>query len=125
VASVASRPADSEFRPPLADPPPAPPFQGGEKHSFESLCDRRAGRLAAAKPDCTESKDLDMVGARVISKSADLSPDWHGSRYAGSWTEGWTFSACGRRAEVPVTFTADGQGGANWNVRANEAKLLD
>jgi hypothetical protein len=81
--------------------------------------------IQRAKPDCTDTKDLDMVGTRIISKSADLSPDWHGSRYAGSWTEGWTFSACGRRAEVPVTFTADGQGGANWNVKSNEAKVVD
>ncbi|MEA3053226.1 MAG: hypothetical protein QOG72_2129 [Sphingomonadales bacterium] len=80
--------------------------------------------IQKAKPEC-DGKDLDMVGTRVISKSADLSPDWHGSRYAGSWTEGWTFGACGRRAEVPITFTADGQGGANWNVRANDAKLVD
>lgn len=80
--------------------------------------------IKAVKPDC-DGKDLDMESTRVISKSADLSPDWHGARYAGSWTEGWTFSACGRRAEVPVTFTADGQSGANWNVRSTEAKLLD
>ena len=80
--------------------------------------------IRAVKPDC-DGKDLDMVGTRVISKSADLSPDWHGARYAGSWTEGWTFSACGRRVEVPVAFTADGQGGANWNVRSTEAKLVD
>lgn len=82
------------------------------------------GAIRAVKPDC-DGKNLDMVSTRVISKSADLSADWHGARYAGSWTEGWTFSACGRRAEVPVTFTADGQSGANWNVRSTEAKLVD
>jgi hypothetical protein len=80
--------------------------------------------IRAAKPDC-DGKDLDMVSTRVISTSADLSPDWHGARYAGSWKEGWTFSACGRRAEVPITFTADGQSGASWNAHATEAKLLD
>ena len=37
------------------------------------------------KPDCTKPEDLAMEDTRVISKSADLSPDWHGARFAGSW----------------------------------------
>lgn len=81
--------------------------------------------IRKAKPDCTDPKDVDMAGTRVISKSRDLSPDWHGARYAGSWTEGWSFTACGRRAEVPITFTADGEGGANWSVAADKARLVD
>lgn len=81
--------------------------------------------IQKARPDCTDHKDIDMAGTRIISKSRDLSPDWHGARYAGSWTEGWSFTVCGRRAEVPITFTADGQGGATWNVAADKARLVD
>ena len=80
--------------------------------------------IRKVKPDCTDPKDVDMAGTRVVSKSRDLSPEWNGVHYAGSWTEAWSFTACGRRAEVPITFTADGQGGANWNVRPSEAKLI-
>jgi hypothetical protein len=77
------------------------------------------------KPGCDKPADLAIEDTRVISKSADLSPDWHGARYAGSWKEAWIFRACGRRAEVPITFTADGESGAYWNVHATEAKLID
>ena len=31
---------------------------------------------------------------------------------AGDWDEAWTYSGCGRQAQVMVTFTADGMGGA-------------
>jgi hypothetical protein len=77
------------------------------------------------KADCTKPEDLAIENARVISKSADLSPDWHGARFAGSWKESWTIRACGRQAEVPLSFTADGVGGAYWTVHSSEAKLLD
>jgi hypothetical protein len=77
------------------------------------------------KPDCARPEDIGMENARVVSRSADLSPDWHGARYAGTWKESWTFRACGRRAEVPLSFTADGQGGAYWTVHSTEAKLID
>lgn len=77
------------------------------------------------KPDCTKPDGLALENVRAISKSADLSPDWHGARFAGSWKESWTFQVCGRRVEVPLTFNADGQGGAYWTVHSTEAKLLD
>lgn len=76
-----------------------------------------------AQPSC-DGADIDLASARVVSRSADLSPDSNGAFFAGSWQEVWTFSMCGRRVEVPITFTADGQSGANFEVRATEARLV-
>lgn len=81
--------------------------------------------IQKAHPDCKSMDGLDMTGSRVMSRSADLGPDFYGSRYAGSWREAWTFSLCGHRAEVPISFVADGQGGARWTVEERETKLLD
>lgn len=75
-------------------------------------------------PDCKEAA-IAFEGTRVTARSADLSTDWHGARYAGTWREAWTFRTCGRRAEVPITFTADGQSGAYFSIAASEARLLD
>jgi hypothetical protein len=78
-----------------------------------------------AHPDCAAPEATKMDRSRVVGKSSDLGPDYHGARYAGSWQEAWTFTVCNHRAEVPINFIADGQGGANWNIHADRAKLLD
>jgi hypothetical protein len=83
-----------------------------------------ATAMAVVFADCKEP-GVTFDGTRVDARSPDLSPDWHGVRYAGTWTEAWTFSACGRSAEVPVTFTADGQSGAYFSIAASGAKRLD
>lgn len=80
--------------------------------------------VRAVKSDCVGA-GMKMVGTRVISKSADLSPDFYGARYAGSWEEGWTFEVCGRRAEVPVGFRADGMGGAFSEIRSAAIRVLE
>lgn len=80
--------------------------------------------IQAVERSCT-SQGMQMLGTRIISRSADLSPDFYGVRYKGSWVEGWTFKVCGRRAEVPVYFTADGEGGAFTNIKSTEVHLLD
>lgn len=81
--------------------------------------------IQKAHPKCKDTDDMQMEGSRVVSRSADLGPDFYGSRYAGSWKEAWTFSVCGHRAEVPITFVADGQGGARWTVQERETRLVD
>ncbi|MBV8778500.1 MAG: hypothetical protein JO258_14985 [Alphaproteobacteria bacterium] len=81
--------------------------------------------VARAHPECASANDVKMVRTRVISKSADLGPDYHGARYRGSWSEGWTFRACGHSAEGPISFRADGQSGAYWDIKADQARLLD
>lgn len=99
--------------------------------SMSLMRDTSAGAAVAAlmaikaiKPEC-DGKDMDMRETRVISRSTDLSPDFYGARYQGSWEEGWTFETCGQRAEVPVTFTADGSGGAYSKVKSAEVRLIN
>jgi hypothetical protein len=81
--------------------------------------------IQKAHPECRTVEGLDMTNSRILSRSKDLGPDFYGSRYAGSWQEGWTFSVCGHSAEVPIAFTTDGQGGARWTVNATGARLID
>jgi hypothetical protein len=66
------------------------------------------------------------IGAtHVTGESKDLGPETYGVRYAGSWTEAWQVEACGgTKFEVPIQFTADGDGGAYINVRANNVRVV-
>jgi hypothetical protein len=81
--------------------------------------------IAKAHPDCGTSEQMKMEASRIVSRGADLGPDYHGAIYAGSWEEAWTFRLCGHRVEVPIGFVADGQGGATWTIDADQAKPLD
>jgi hypothetical protein len=81
--------------------------------------------IEKAHPDCGTSERMKMEDSRIVSRGPDLGPDYHGAIYAGSWEEAWTFRLCGHRAEVPIGFVADGQGGATWNIHADQAKPLD
>lgn len=76
-------------------------------------------------PGCPESGQAALDGMRVVSRSDDLGPDVYGVRYRGTWREAWTFSACGRRVELPITFTADGESGAGYSIHASEARLVE
>lgn len=80
------------------------------------------GAVSAADPSCT-GDGMRMGPTRVAERGADLGANYHGVFYAGSWREIWTFTVCGRTVEVPVAFTADGQGGAHFNVRSTEARI--
>jgi hypothetical protein len=81
--------------------------------------------IEKAHPDCSASQQMKMEGSRIVSRGADLGPDYHGAFYAGSWEEAWTFKLCGHSVEIPIGFVADGKGGANWSVHADQAKPLD
>jgi len=76
-----------------------------------------------ANPGCNAA-DLAMGPTRVVDRSR-LGTYYHGAYFSGSWSEAWTFRSCGRRVEIPVTFTADANGGADYNVRGTEARILD
>ena len=85
-----------------------------------------AGSMATRLvPGCTEATDAALTGVRLVSRGEDLGPDYYGVRYRGSWREAWTFAACGRRLELPITFTADGQSGAGYSIHASEARLVE
>ncbi len=105
-------------------------FNPGDTLASPSLLrDASTGaRLAAwvavkAVDPARDGNDVPMLGSRVTARSADLSPDFFGSRYKGNWGEIWTFKVCGRVADVPVTFTTDGQGGAYYHFDQKGVKL--
>jgi hypothetical protein len=82
-----------------------------------------AGLQAAAaarrqKPDC-DAKDMELISTHVTSESKDLGPEIYGVRYVGSWTESWRLKTCGLVFDVPITFSADGDGGAYTNINGD------
>ncbi|MEE4206358.1 MAG: hypothetical protein V2I39_08700 [Erythrobacter sp.] len=85
------------------------------------------GAMARVKREdsACDGSDLEMAGSRIVSESADLGPDVFGVRYTGSWREVWSFGVCGRVVDVPVEFTADGDGGAYTNVKADEIAVVN
>ncbi|HEV2817588.1 MAG TPA: hypothetical protein VGW40_10275 [Allosphingosinicella sp.] len=103
----------------------------GETLANPSLM-RDMGHLAAlaatnfvrrAAPAC-DGADLRMGPTRIVDRSR-LGAYAHGAYFSGSWREAWTFTVCGRRVEVPVSFTADAQGGADYSVEGTAARILD
>ncbi len=68
--------------------------------------------------------DMKFGRTRIDSEGKDLGPDVFGVRFTGSWTEIWQFSVCGRTAEVPIAFTADGDGGAYTNIKGAGVVVL-
>lgn len=73
--------------------------------------------LTRSKVACAGPKKAQLGIVRVESDGSGLGPDVKGVRYAGSWTEIWPLSVCGRIVEVPVIFTADGDGGAYTDIK--------
>ncbi|MEY2884466.1 MAG: hypothetical protein RL490_2190 [Pseudomonadota bacterium] len=76
--------------------------------------------LAARNPDwkCSQTDPVVLEKLTMAGNATGLGPDFYGVRYTGSWQEIWTFSMCRRKIDVPVTFTADGNGGAYWKATA-------
>jgi len=103
----------------------------GETLANPSLM-RDMGHLAAlaaatvvrrTDPSC-DAANLSMGPTRIVDRSR-LGAYSHGAYFSGSWREAWTFRVCGRRVEVPVAFTADAQGGADYSVEGTAARILD
>lgn len=74
-------------------------------------------------PAC-DGADLHMGPTRIVDRSR-LGTYAHGAYFSGSWREAWTFTVCGRRVEIPVAFTADANGGADYSVEGTAARILD
>jgi hypothetical protein len=76
-----------------------------------------------ADPGC-DGADLRMGPTRIVDR-ARLGTYFYGAYFSGSWSEAWTFLVCRKRIEIPITFTADANGGADYHVRGSEARILD
>ncbi len=73
------------------------------------------------KPDC-DGKDMALVAIQIANEEKDLGPEVYGVRYVGSWTESWKLKTCGIVVDVPIRFTADGDGGAYTNIKGDEVR---
>lgn len=72
-----------------------------------------------------EGRDMAMGTTRIAEQSKDLGPQIYGARYAGTWSEAWRFTTCGKTFEVTVHFTPDGDGGAYTNLRGDEVAVVE
>jgi hypothetical protein len=72
---------------------------------------------------CT-GRPMKMGPTRVTSQSADLGPEIYGVRYVGKWTEIWQFETCGKKFDVSVEFSPDGDGGAYTNVVSDQVVVV-
>ncbi len=80
--------------------------------------------LRRRMPNCTGA-GIRMGPLRVVGRSADLGPNFHGAYFAGRWSEIWPFILCGHRVEIPVDFRTDGVGGADYDIHGAQARILD
>lgn len=84
------------------------------------------GALAALKRAGVECEaEVPKLGAvRISSEESDLGSEVYGIRYTGRWTEIWPLLVCDRTVEVPITFNADGDGGAYTNVAGDNVAIV-
>jgi hypothetical protein len=82
--------------------------------------------LAAAQAmeaTCT-SEGMDILSTRLVREHPGLGPDFYGVRLTGSWDEVWTLTLCKGQATVPVTFKADGNGGADPSIDPRTVRFI-
>jgi hypothetical protein len=94
-----------------------------ERNIFLVVAGAAYAKLASAKGGCAVDK-LRFESTRIASRSADLGPDVHGTRFKGTWSEIWTFRGCGREVEAPVTFVTDGLGGLSWSADYRQVRFV-
>lgn len=82
------------------------------------------GVLKRAKITCNDDGNAKLGVTRIEAEESGLGPDVFGVRYAGSWSEIWPVSMCGETVEVPIRFTADGDGGAYTNIKGDSVKRI-
>lgn len=102
----------------------------GRSNASPSIMRDTSANVAMGALQVVKREDAACTGAgmrmertRIDREDKDLGPELFGIRYKGGWREIWTFGVCGRSVEVPVAFTADGDGGAYSKVEASAAVL--
>jgi hypothetical protein len=68
----------------------------------------------SAPPDC---RDYSNVNTEFIQVTQPINLDDQGNLLAGQWVERWTFQLCGTQSVLRITYTADGSGGVNFDVK--------
>ncbi len=70
-----------------------------------------------AKGKCTDQTKIIPVDSRQDKETKKRKVDEKGMLTEGAWKEIWTFTACGKKAEIGVEFSADGKGGLSHKVK--------
>jgi len=81
-------------------------------------------KAKSADAACT-GEQMKMGPTRIARQSQDLGPEVFGVRYVGSWSEVWRFETCGKRLDVSVEFTPDGDGGAYTNIKGQDVAIVE
>lgn len=92
------------------------------KDASKAVGDAALGASQARNPACT-AEGMDILSAEIVREHPGLGPDFYGVRLTGSWDEVWTVTVCGGRATVPITFTADGNGGATPTIDRKDVRF--
>lgn len=78
----------------------------------------QAGGKTCDKPELKTVTAGDVQGAEYLPLTGNMVKDTY--LVKGTWTEYWTFQACGEEVPLKVSFAADGWGGATSSVRYNK-----
>jgi hypothetical protein len=70
--------------------------------------------IIVAVPDC---QDYSNVNTEFIQVTQPVTVNDQNQVMAGQWVERWTFQACGAQSVQRITYTADGTGGVNFDVK--------
>ena len=76
-----------------------------------------AFEAAQARVPACDISTVGMRQTRIIDADPSLGPPVAGTRFAGGWTEGWRFTACGLPVDVTVRFDTDGKGGSTARIQ--------
>jgi hypothetical protein len=93
------------------------------KDAMHAAMGSMAGALTKAKIDTHGCSGPIVVGVRDVVADAKAGPDVFGVRFVGEWDERWEFHLCGYAIGVPIHFRADGQGGAYFDAKADDAMV--
>ncbi|OAN47043.1 hypothetical protein A6A05_15915 [Magnetospirillum moscoviense] len=63
-----------------------------------------------AKGKCTDQTKIIPVDSKLDKETKPRKIDGKGMLVEGAWKETWVFTACGKKANIGVEFTADGKG---------------
>lgn len=104
----------------------------GESYAHDSLISDTLSYVSLAANaalkrkgiNCGADAEFKLGETRIKSEGAGLGADVFGVRYKGRWDEIWPIEICGRTVEVLVKFTADGDGGAVFDLPGDQISIL-
>lgn len=74
-------------------------------------------KLSGVAPGCADPLRMDRF---ELDDTHQAGPEVFGVRYEGAWSERWHYTSCQQALVVPITFKADGKGGARISVNVKD-----